>query len=102
MSPYQKMNGMSPFGINAIITVFLLAVVMSAGASEQTNRASWFTNFAQSIPGQSVYIDFVAIPGGQVEIGSPPSEPGREMHEPTPKRTQVKPFWLGKCEITWR
>jgi len=82
--------------------LFFLATILSAHGAEPTDRVSWFTNFNQPIPGQSVAIDFVAIPGGQIEIGSPLGEPGREPHEACPRIIQVKPFWLGKYEVTWR
>jgi formylglycine-generating enzyme required for sulfatase activity len=48
-----------------------------------------------------VKFDMVAVPGGTFMMGSPDSEPGRSADEGPQHPVTVKPFWMGKCEVTW-
>jgi formylglycine-generating enzyme required for sulfatase activity len=43
----------------------------------------------------------IAIPGGTFRIGSPPTEQGRSADEGPQRSVQIKPFWMGKMEVTW-
>jgi formylglycine-generating enzyme required for sulfatase activity len=43
----------------------------------------------------------VAIPGGTYLMGSPAGEPGRGADEGPQHPVTVRPFWMGKCEVTW-
>jgi len=47
-----------------------------------------------------VSIEMVMVPGGWFLMGSPESEPGREEDEGPAFRVTVRPFWLGKYEVT--
>jgi formylglycine-generating enzyme required for sulfatase activity/cytochrome c2 len=61
-----------------------------------------FTNYVQQVPGQTVTFDMVAIPGGEITIGSPESEAGRDKTDLPQKKVTVKPFWMGRCEVSWQ
>jgi formylglycine-generating enzyme required for sulfatase activity len=45
--------------------------------------------------------DMVPIPGGTFMMGSPDSEKGRNADEGPRHRVTIRPFWMGKCEVTW-
>ncbi len=74
--------------------------VMAAALTGQSNAAE-FANFTQTIPGSTVKFDMVAIPEGEVTIGSPENEAGRDKADQAQKKVKVKRFWMGKCEVTW-
>jgi formylglycine-generating enzyme required for sulfatase activity len=57
--------------------------------------------YAETIPGSKVQFDMVPIPGGTYLMGSPPTEKGRKDDEGPQHPVTVKPFWMGKCEVTW-
>lgn len=60
-----------------------------------------FSNYTEQLPGSTIGIEMVAIPGGEIMEGS---RPGESMHQATDlplHLAQVKPFWMGKYEITW-
>src|SRR5436305_11852644 len=48
-----------------------------------------------------VKFDMIAIPGGTFLMGSPTSEKGRQADEGPQHPVTVKPFWMGKLEVTW-
>jgi formylglycine-generating enzyme required for sulfatase activity len=45
--------------------------------------------------------DLVPIPGGAFLMGSPDKEAGRNADEGPKHLVKVRPFWMGKCEVTW-
>jgi formylglycine-generating enzyme required for sulfatase activity len=45
--------------------------------------------------------EMVPIPGGTFRMGSPDSEPGRQADEGPQHWVTVRPFWMGKTEVTW-
>ena len=50
---------------------------------------------------EMVKFDMVAIPGGTFEMGSPDSEKGHNPDESPVHAVTIRPFWMGKCEVTW-
>lgn len=57
--------------------------------------------YTETIPGSTVKFDMVPIPGGTFLMGSPESEPGRQANEGPQHPVTVRPFWMGKLEVTW-
>lgn len=53
------------------------------------------------IPGSDVQFEMVPIPGGKFMMGSPASEEGHRPDEGPQIEVTVKPFWMGKHEVTW-
>ena len=51
--------------------------------------------------GVKASFEMIAIPGGSFLMGSPKTEKGRKEHEGPQHPVAVKPFWMGKCEVTW-
>lgn len=63
-----------------------------------------FKNYTETITGREdakASFEMIAIGGGEFTIGSPESEKGRGADEGPQRRVGVKPFWLGKVEVTW-
>jgi formylglycine-generating enzyme required for sulfatase activity len=57
--------------------------------------------YTETIPGTSVTFDMVPLPGGTFRMGSPAAEAGRGGDEGPPHEVTVRPFWIGKHEVTW-
>jgi formylglycine-generating enzyme required for sulfatase activity len=57
--------------------------------------------YTEKIPGTQVSFEMVPIPGGTYLMGSPDSEKGRKDDEGPQHPVQIKPFWMGKCEVSW-
>lgn len=57
-------------------------------------------NFTEKL-NDRVSFDMISIPGGTYLMGSPEDEPGRDANEGPQHPVTVKPFWMGKCEVTW-
>jgi formylglycine-generating enzyme required for sulfatase activity len=57
--------------------------------------------YVQKVPDSMVSFEMVPIPGGTYLMGSPAGEKGRDADEGPQHPVQIKPFWMGKCEVTW-
>ena len=57
--------------------------------------------YKSRIPGTSVEFEMVPVPGGKFKLGSPAGERGRKGHEGPQLEVTVKPFWIGRYEVTW-
>jgi formylglycine-generating enzyme required for sulfatase activity len=57
--------------------------------------------YVQEIPGTKVTFEMVPVPGGTFLMGSPESEKGRADDEGPQHPVTLKPFWMGKYEVTW-
>jgi formylglycine-generating enzyme required for sulfatase activity len=57
--------------------------------------------YTETIPGTETKFDLVPIPGGTFMMGSPESENGHKPDEGPPHPVEIRPFWMGKCEVTW-
>ena len=82
------------------VAVAILWATGTACLAAETNNG--FANYTQKMPGSTVSFDMIAVTGGEITIGSPENEPGREKSDLTPKKVTVKSFWMGKCEVTWQ
>src|SRR5438105_241415 len=58
-------------------------------------------SYEEKIAGTDVKFEMIAIPGGTFEMGSPANEPGRQADEGPRHPVSIRPFWMGKCEVTW-
>jgi formylglycine-generating enzyme required for sulfatase activity len=57
--------------------------------------------YTETLPGAEVKFDMVPIPGGVFLMGSPDNEAGRNADEGPQHPVKIRPFWMGKCEVTW-
>jgi len=58
-------------------------------------------SYTEAIPGTEAKFDMIAVPGGTFLMGSPASEKDRGADEGPQHAVILKPFWMGKCEVTW-
>ena len=57
--------------------------------------------YETTIPGTNTTFEMVPVPGGRFTMGSPEDEEGRLKDEGPQFEVVVKPFWMGKYEVTW-
>jgi len=67
----------------------------------RSNTWGYSETFPGTTPGTKIKFDMVPIPGGAYLMGSPKSEKGRREDEGPQHPVAVRPFWMGKCEVTW-
>jgi formylglycine-generating enzyme required for sulfatase activity len=58
-------------------------------------------NYTEKIPASDIKFDMIAVPGGSFLMGSPKGEPGRSDDEGPQHPVRLRPFWMGKCEVSW-
>src|SRR5262245_26775725 len=58
-------------------------------------------NYTEKIPSTDVKFDMVAVPGGIFVMGSPADEKKWRDDEGPQHPVKIRPFWMGKCEVTW-
>ena len=52
-------------------------------------------------PGTNITFEMVPVPGGSFTMGSPAKEKGRKKDEGPQREVTVRPFYMGKYEVTW-
>jgi formylglycine-generating enzyme required for sulfatase activity len=57
--------------------------------------------YTETIAGSKVSFEMVPIPGGTYLMGSPLNEKQRSIDEGPAHPVKVRPFWMGKMEVTW-
>ncbi len=57
--------------------------------------------YTNTIPGTQVTYVMIPIPGGEFEMGSPDTEPGRRPDEGPRHKVKISPFWMARFELTW-
>ncbi len=70
-------------------------------ATSQEKAEAEMKPYEASIPKTGAPYAMVVIPGGKATIGSPASEADRRDDEGPQIEVQIKPFWMGKHEVTW-
>jgi formylglycine-generating enzyme required for sulfatase activity len=86
-----------------------LAIALATGAPAKQGvanqpapiRPAEHKAYAETIPGTTVRFDMVPIPGGTFLMGSPAGEAGRGDDEGPQHWVTIRPFWMGKYEVTW-
>ena len=72
-----------------------------AAADRQSTPAADRAGYVETIPGTSVTFEMLAIPEGPLTIGSPAGEPHRAPDEGPQQTVRIRPFWMGRTEVTW-
>ncbi len=72
-----------------------------AGTARAEPPATGHKPYKETIPGTKISFDMAAIPGGTYLMGSPTTEAGRKDDEGPQHPVSIRPFWMGKCEVTW-
>ncbi len=58
-------------------------------------------SYETKVPKTGAPYSMIAIKGGEFQLGSPDKEEGRTDDEGPQIKVQIKPFWMGKFEVTW-
>ena len=78
----------------ALTLVLMLPAATSAGAEVVAQpELRKFSGYVQKIPGTVVRFELLPVPAGRVEA--------RDSKNAEPRIVDVKPFWIGKTEVTW-
>jgi formylglycine-generating enzyme required for sulfatase activity len=86
--------------ILAATGIVLLPVREGQGADDKPVPAA-HKAYTEKIPNSEVTFDMVPIPGGTFLMGSPATEKERGEDEGPQHPVTLRPFWMGKCEVTW-
>lgn len=84
-----------------LIVVLGLLLTQCCMVDSQDKSSQPFTKYTQTIPDTNVKFEMLPIAGGVYLQGSPDSEAGRNKDEGPQTKVEIKPFWMGKCEVTW-
>jgi formylglycine-generating enzyme required for sulfatase activity len=84
-----------------MIAILLVSAALAQGQTKVTSPAHKSYTDAIERDGVKASFDMIAIPGGTYLRGSASSEKGRKPDEGPQHLVEVKPFWMGKCEVTW-
>ena len=57
--------------------------------------------YKTKVPGSTVEFEMIPVPGGKFLFGSPEDEEDRRADEGPQIEVTIKPFWMGKHEVTW-
>ncbi len=80
-------------------TVIAFLLASGLGLAQEKQK---FEPYERAIPGfPKVTYSMVPIPGGKVTIGAPASDTDKQENETDQVEVEVKPFWMGKYEVTW-
>jgi len=83
-----------------LLGVLALFSAVSRGSSTPAREAD-LKSYVERIPGTDVQFEMIPIPGGTFTMGSPPNEAKRSDDEGPQHEVTLRPFWMGKTEVTW-
>jgi formylglycine-generating enzyme required for sulfatase activity len=95
----RRLLHIAPLGGASLLLA--LAVTLTPDSGEAADATPAHKSYSEAIPGSTVKFDMVAIPGGRFLMGSPPGEAGRKDDEGPQHPVEIRPMWMGKCEVTW-
>src|SRR5213083_48132 len=58
-------------------------------------------SYMETIPGTDVKFEMIPISEGTFTMGSPASDANRQSDEGPQHEVTIRPFWMGKTEVTW-
>jgi len=70
-------------------------------ATSKIQSEAEMKNYDSSIPKTDVPYSMVVIKSGEFLMGSPDGEAGHKEDEGPQVKVKVKPFWMGKTEVSW-
>jgi formylglycine-generating enzyme required for sulfatase activity len=96
-----QLSAGSVVGAFAAAVILSLPSAPSSGADEKAGVPDGnHKRYAETLA-DDVRFEMVPIPGGTFLMGSPPNEPGRSPDEGPQHPVTIRPFWMGKTEVTW-
>jgi len=82
--------------------MFMLAALSTFVRGDNASDAeASMKSYVEAIPGTDVQFEMLPIPGGTYTMGSPPGEAKRSDDEGPQHEVTLRPFWMGKTEVTW-
>jgi formylglycine-generating enzyme required for sulfatase activity len=81
--------------------MFATLLLLAAAASPTRAGTDAHENYIEHVLDTGVSFPMIAIRGGTFHQGSPITEPGRHDNEGPRHRVELKPFWMGKYEVSW-
>ncbi|MCL6520680.1 MAG: formylglycine-generating enzyme family protein [Armatimonadetes bacterium] len=72
--------------------VIMMCLIKAEGANKQPEERP--ISYTERIPGTLVKFEMVGVPGGEILMPDPAKKGAT-------KRIKIKPFWIGKTEVTW-
>ena len=78
-----------------------LLLLLALAAGPERPAVDGHANYVERVPDTNISFPMVAVRGGTFHLGSPITEPGRRDNEGPRRRVELKPFWIGKYEVTW-
>ena len=70
-------------------------------ATSQEKAAADMKPYESKVPKTGAPYSMVVIPAGKAQLGSPEGEAERRDDEGPQIEVEIKPFWMGKFEVTW-
>ncbi|MFH1070239.1 MAG: formylglycine-generating enzyme family protein [Candidatus Glassbacteria bacterium] len=86
-------------GVRLTVLAALAGVWLAGCGKEEVKTPP--ENYTVKIPGSEIEFEMVYVPGGEFVMGSPEDEPKRGEDEGPQRKVRVKPYWIGKTEVTW-
>lgn len=84
----------------ALVGVVGLACLLGPEMSADESKRP--ANYTETIAGEDpVKFDMIGAPGGTYMMGSPETEKGRGADEGPQHPVTIRPFWIGRCEVSW-
>ena len=75
--------------------------VVTGPLFEEATPVSEFADFTEQIPGTTVTIQMIAIPGGTFKMGSTDKEDFHKLDEFPVREVTLDPFFMAEIETTW-
>lgn len=90
-------------GVFALASTSAVTPRANGQSAEKLPRVETATHksYIETYPGVQVKFEMLPIPGGTYVMGSPTDEKGRGADEGPQHPVTVRPFWMGKCEVSW-
>ena len=79
----------------------LLEQQPQSGPSVHTKQGD-LVSYTEEIPGTQITFEMIPVSGGEFLMGSPDEQHGRNADEGPTMRVRMQPFWMGKCEVSWK
>jgi len=70
-------------------------------ATSKEKAEAEMKSYDSKVPKTGAAYSMIALKGGEYLMGSPEAEVGRSDDEGPQVKKQIKPFWIGKYEVTW-
>jgi formylglycine-generating enzyme required for sulfatase activity len=89
------------FLLLGVVGMISLKNFPSNGESFSSDGPVEMKSYTEAIPDSTVKFDMIPITGGTFTMGSPAAESKRTADEGPQHEVKIRPFWMGKTEVTW-